>query len=107
MKKITNQKEFIERMVELYARNTAISKAKNSDYAGDGDPFQNFKAVEFLSAGKITAEQAIIVRLTDKLQRATNLLFKEASVKDESLADTLSDMANYAMILRMYLENKN
>jgi hypothetical protein len=91
-----NQQQFLARLEELYK--------ENADYASDGDPFLNFRACEMFG---IPAEQALIVRMSDKLMRCANLLTREAQVKDESMLDTLSDLANYAMILRMYLEQKH
>ncbi len=99
-----NQKQFLSRIAELYKNNVEISRKKNADYANDADPFQNFRACEVYG---ISPEKAIIVRMSDKLIRASNLLERDAKVKDESMLDTLSDLANYAMILRVYLENKN
>lgn len=102
--KIKTQEQFIQRLGELYKSNVAISKAKNSDYAGKDDPFANFKACETFG---VTAATGIIVRMTDKLSRASNLISRQAAVKDESILDTLSDLANYAMILRMFLETND
>ena len=92
-------------MTELYAKSVEISRAKNSDYCGggDSDPFKNFRACELLG---IPAPHAILVRMSDKLQRIGTLLTNEAQVKDEMIEDTLSDLANYAIILRMLLEQK-
>lgn len=101
--KIPSQKEFIDRLCQLYDNNVDISKNKNSDYAGISDPFANFKACEMLG---IPAEEGIIVRMTDKLMRISNLLKRSAKVKDESILDTLSDLANYSMILRMLIESR-
>lgn len=102
--KITNSRHFIDRLSELYARNVAISKAKNSDYAGEHDAFANFKGCAVYG---IDPKKGIIVRMSDKMMRIANLLDREAAVKDESVLDTLSDLANYAMILRMYIENES
>ena len=44
--------------------------------------------------------------MTDKLQRISNLLEKEAEVKDESILDTLQDLSNYSLILRVYIESR-
>lgn len=99
-----NQKQFLTRIAELYKNNVEISRKKNADYANDADPFQNFRACEVYG---ISPEKAIIVRMSDKLIRASNLLERPAKVKDESICDTLSDLANYAMILRVFIENKN
>ena len=92
-------------MQELYAQNLEISRAKNSDYCGaNNDPFKNFRACELLG---ISAEQAILVRMSDKLQRIGTLLGAEARVSDESVLDSLSDLSNYSVILRMLIESKH
>lgn len=100
---ITSQEDFINRLEELYKRNVDISRAKNSDYANLTDSFSNFRACETFGIG---AAEGILVRMTDKLMRVSNLIKRDAKVKDESILDTLSDLANYSMILRMYIENK-
>lgn len=98
-----NREQFISRLEELYQNNVAISRRKNADYAADGDPFASFRVCESLG---ISAEVGIIVRMTDKLSRISNLLNQEAQVKDESILDTLSDLSNYSMILRMLIESR-
>lgn len=80
-----------------------LIRRKNADYAGSADPFLNFKLSEHLG---IPAEKAIVVRMGDKLQRIANLLEREAQVKDESVDDTLKDLANYSLILLAYLVSK-
>ena len=98
--------QFIVELTAAYAANVEISKRKNTDYAGanTNDAFANFRVIETLSQGRISVEQGIVTRMTDKLQRVVNLLTQDAAVKDESIADTLSDLANYAMILRIYMQ---
>ena len=60
---------------------------KNHDY---GDSFAKTRAV---------VPNAILVRLHDKLNRLTTLMTGEAAmVKDESIDDTLLDLANYALM---------
>jgi hypothetical protein len=102
---VTTHEEFIERLKELYANNVEISKRKNKDYCAIENPFANFLVCE--SVG-IPAEVGLIVRISDKVSRISNLVRPGVMtmVKDESVLDTLSDLANYAMILRMYLETK-
>lgn len=100
---MTKQEQFIHRLEQLYKNNVDISRAKNADYAGEEDPFKNFKGSEMYG---ISAEQAILVRMGDKVMRISNLLKRDAKVSDESILDTCSDLANYAMILRMYIETK-
>jgi len=96
-----NREEFI-REIEANATNDVdIVMAKNADYANGDDPFQNFRLVAAM--GTCTVEQGILVRMSDKMQRIANLLTREAEVKDESIADTLSDLRNYANILQIYI----
>ena len=64
-----------------------LYKRKNHDY---GDSF-----------GKQYAEYGIVssaIRLEDKLNRFKNLIKNEAKVKDETIEDTLLDLANYAIM---------
>ncbi len=104
MKNNMTTEDFLKRLGEIYNDNLEIAKRKNADYAGTGNPFKNFKLCEEL--GITSVEQGIMVRITDKVSRISTLLSKEAQVKDESIIDTLSDLANYAIILRIYIENE-
>ena len=49
---------------------------------------------------------AVAIRLTDKLSRFKALINSEAKVKDESIEDTLLDMASYAIMTVEYLKKK-
>jgi len=80
-----------------------IAKTKNHDYSKQG-AFTNFKMVENL--GITTAEKGILTRMCDKMSRIVNLLDSEAMVEDEKIEDTLIDLANYAIILNIYLKQK-
>ena len=99
-----NRDEFITHMKNNQEKDLEIVNAKNQDYAGGGDPFQNFRMVE--DAGLLSTEKGIAVRMSDKMQRIFNLLDEEAQVEDETIADTLSDLRNYANILQVYLEEE-
>ena len=83
-----------------------ICRAKNSDYSGASpDPYQNFSQVERLGICKV--EQGFLTRMTDKLCRISSLVKKgSAEVKDESIEDTLIDLANYSIIMLCYLRSK-
>lgn len=71
-----------------------IYTAKNQDY---GNSFET----TFREFG-ITAA---FVRLTDKLERAKQVARAEAQVQSETLRDTLLDLANYAVMTVMALDN--
>lgn len=49
---------------------------------------------------------ASVVRLSDKLNRLETLTKKDSLVKDESIKDSLLDMANYAIMTIMWLNNQ-
>lgn len=48
---------------------------------------------------------AAVVRMNDKMERLSSLLNKDAKV-DESIRDTVMDLANYCIMTAMYLDNK-
>jgi hypothetical protein len=68
-------------------------KRKNHDY---GDSFHK----SFEKFGLI----APVVRMSDKMGRLETLCQKEAQVKEESIRDTLMDLANYCIMTVMELD---
>lgn len=89
MNKVQYHGEICDKIKKLYAD-------KNHDY-GDSvnDTFNKFGIDAFL------------VRMYDKINRVYSLTRdnKEAKVKDEKVEDTLMDLANYAIISLVELEN--
>lgn len=102
MKKEGYEKRFRSSLNKMLS----ITLAKNSDYAPTENALSNFYMVETL--GLTTAENWILVRMSDKLSRIANLLKNDAknNVKNESIEDTLIDLANYAIILKILIEDK-
>ena len=100
-----SQRTYFERFAEIAQELVDITTAKNKDYAGTQDAFKNFKQTE--QFGVATAEAGIFTRMTDKMTRVANLLQRPASVRGEAITDTLTDLAVYAIILRIYLETKD
>ena len=49
---------------------------------------------------------AALVRIEDKLNRLKSLRDKDPKVTNESIKDTLIDMANYCIMTRMWVDNK-
>ena len=76
-----------EEMVTLYSQ-------KNADY---GDAFTESLDEDGLLVSKI--------RLKDKLNRFSQLINNDALVNDESMRDTLIDMANYAVMTMMWIDD--
>jgi len=82
---------------DVLRRMADIHKAKNSDYGASYN-----LAPQLLG---IPAHVGILVRMSDKLARACKLAQGQAAqVKDEALADTLMDLANYAVLAILAIE---
>lgn len=101
-----NQADYLEAFKQECHEEMALTSAKNKDYAGQENAFANFELIEILTAGRITTEDGILVRMTDKLKRVANLLERPAAVKDEKITDTLRDLSVYAKILKIRLDGK-
>lgn len=80
--------EILEEMKEVHRK-------KNADY---GNNFhKRYERWGFLTA---------LLRLSDKMERLENIYEKgEIEVKDESVEDTLLDLANYAVMTIVELKN--
>ncbi|WP_425203766.1 nucleotide modification associated domain-containing protein [Priestia megaterium] len=69
---------------------------KNADYGNSfGDQYSEY--------GLLSA----LIRLDDKMRRLKQLTKQEAQVKDESIRDTVLDLANYAIMTVMELDKEN
>ena len=90
--------EIVNEMVELHDR-------KNRDYAGS-DYLSNFLMCEKHMG--IPAWKGCIIRLSDKMSRLMNIARnEEIAVTDETVTDTLTDLAVYAIITRILYEDFN
>lgn len=100
------QKDLIIFIDDFFGKCHEIAEAKNADYTGDrGDALANFRAVEMLG---IPAEVGILTRMMDKMMRISSFIENnELSVKDESVIDTLRDLANYAALLAAHISSKD
>lgn len=84
----------IQQFMDITTNMAKTYVAKNHDY---GDSFDN----SLDKFGLI----ASIVRMGDKMNRLETLVTKKAQVKDESVEDTLLDLANYSIMTVMWLRN--
>lgn len=84
-----------ETMQVAYNENYQTFLAKNADYGNSFEKSLN-------DFGYIAG----IVRISDKYNRLHNLISSDKNVA-ESLSDTLNDMANYCMMLAVWLEVKD
>ena len=100
-------KEFVQFHKDTVLKMNEICKAKNQDYSGGGDhsAFNNFMIVEL--KGVCSTEAGFLVRMEDKMMRINNIIKSgKTAVKDESVKDTLMDLANYSILMMGYLESK-
>lgn len=84
--KVDRHKALCDELNQLYDK-------KNHDY---GDSFHE----TFLEEGMAMSR----IRLMDKLNRFKKLSKSERMVKDESIRDTLLDLANYALMTVLEME---
>ena len=84
--KVARHRLLCDEINQLYAQ-------KNHDY---GDSFHE----TFLEEGMAMSR----IRLMDKLNRFKKLSKSERMVKDESIRDTLLDLANYALMTVLEME---
>lgn len=88
-KKPKRFKQITKEMIELYEK-------KNHDYGDSfGDTYQKL--------GLISA----VTRITDKVNRLQSLSTKEQKINNESIRDTLIDLANYAVMMIIELEEED
>lgn len=94
-------KECCDRMVD-------VTKKKNADYTGGSDdPFANFVQIGSLVQIPNVIEVGFLTRMSDKFSRIGSFITKGMlQVKDESVEDTLIDLANYCILFAGYLKSK-
>lgn len=81
--------KLLDKMKEMHSN-------KNHDYAGEDDPFRNFKMSEAMG---IEPWKGCLIRMGDKYSRLCSFAKKEEyKVKDENIENTLLDLSIYALI---------
>ena len=87
--------ELVQQMSELHSK-------KNHDYSGEKDPLNNLREVEGMG---IPAWVGVGVRISDKYTRMKNFIKnRKFEFKEESLKDTMMDMAVYALLYIVLFE---
>ena len=89
------RKEYLENFADITKGMLDLTTKKSNDYASDDDPFRNFRAF---------GELGILIRMNDKFARLRTALYdrKEMAVSDETIEDTILDLATYAVLLLSY-----
>ena len=92
----TSCKQYTDYFNDILEDMKTVHERKNADY---GNNFhKRYERWGFLTA---------LLRLSDKMERLENIYEKgEIQVKDESVEDTLLDLANYAVMTIVELKNE-
>ena len=80
-----------------------ILTSKAHDYASDGDCFSNFKKIANMM--DLKTEQTFLQFISVKVARLVELISGK-SPKNESIKDSLLDLANYSCLMSLYLQDK-
>jgi hypothetical protein len=88
-------KEYLNNFTRITGEMLSLTTKKNADYANDDDAFANFRTF---------GELGILVRMSDKFARLKTALYdrKSMSVSDETVEDTILDLATYSVLLLAY-----
>lgn len=103
-----NKAELLKFFDVIVAHMRDTMERKNSDYAGqrlDSHAFTNFTTVELLNV--TDTERGFLTRMSDKFCRIITFVnVGVLKVKDESVVDTLIDLANYSILMAAYIKSK-
>jgi hypothetical protein len=105
---IMTKKEYMQFHQDCCNRMIDITAKKNSDYTGaSGDPFSNFNQIGGLVQLPSVVEIGFLTRMSDKISRIGSFVTKGfLLVNDESVEDTLLDLANYCILFAGYIRSK-
>lgn len=103
-----NKKQYLQLHKTLTDKMHEITCVKNADYSGSGDdPFSNFRQIGHIVQKDGIEEIGFVTRMSDKMSRIGSFVSKGTlMVKDESVEDTLLDLANYCLLFIGYLRDK-
>lgn len=92
------QTELFKEFTEMQSQ---VMFAKSSDYASESDVLSNFK-----KSGKVldqTAAQNVLGLIQTKVTRLSELVAKGRNPMNESVSDTILDLANYSFLMHCCL----
>ena len=100
MSKIPDFIESLEKMKKVHI-------LKNEDYADPTNPFSNFDVSEYcISLYQNNRDKTFVWPIATKLARLATLLNSKAKPNNESIEDTMIDIANYVLLWKADLKNR-
>jgi hypothetical protein len=92
------KEQYLRRFTEITEEMFRITSIKNHDYSPGDEALANFN--EFGAAG-------VLVRISDKTKRLkTAIWHKQNYLVNESVIDTVTDLAVYSIIMRILIEEE-
>lgn len=105
MGEIMDRKAYLEFHRAMCDRMIDITRVKNEDYSTSEDPFANFRSCELMNVA--STMQGFLTRMLDKISRINSFAQRgQLSVKDESVQDTLLDLANYSILMAGFIKSE-
>lgn len=103
-------KQVLEKHIKLCDESRALIEKKGHDYnrsqQKSGDTLFNLRVAKLLGIVD-TNTKSVLTRFCDKVMRLISLTSEpniDASVKDESIEDTIKDIINYAVYIDLFYE---
>lgn len=94
--------EQVSHFKEMTSKMETILLKKGNDYANE-DRLSNFKLAGSICG--LTAEQSCLSLIATKVARLGNLLGSGKRPDNESIQDSVLDLANYSILLSMIIDN--
>ena len=95
------QDELLAAIQSLVSGRLDILRRKQHDYAQGDDAFSNFRTVAAVAG--VSVQQCFVVWLATKVVRLGQLISNGKDPQNESIRDTLIDIANYAELFYVWL----
>lgn len=80
-----------------------LHERKNNNYSSDEEPLANLRACKSMGISPVTG---VVLRLGDKYSRLCELSKGKPDLVGESMKDTFRDMAVYAILAMMLLDEE-
>ena len=93
---------YVVLLANEFAELIRLAGKKRADYSSSTNPIENFELSGELSHS--TTKQVIFSRICEKVIRLSNLLFSDKPPKNESIEDSLEDIAVMSIILSLHLK---
>lgn len=92
------QEQFFD---DFTSRMKKVMVGKGNDYALEKDRLSNFKNVGIICGSGEDGRQACLHLIATKVARLTSLLGESKTPSNESIDDSILDLANYSILLGM------